>query len=228
MGCVYDSTMLGDDLLRGELVFLDVLEREDIEVVGPWYRSLSLLQYLRNNVIYPQTMQDEYDWFDNERKQSGRYGFGIKRLDNGEIIGGVGLFDVNAQVRSCTFGISLGEQAVWGKGYGTDATRVALRYAFLELNMNRVELRVYDYNNRGIRAYEKAGFEQEGRLREAVYRDGRYWDELVMGILRADWMKENGEQFGLGPKNRLPAADPSTNVVVRRKRRTPKKGRPGD
>ncbi len=222
--------MLGDDLLRGELVYLDAMERGDIETIGPWWRSLNLVQYVRADVMMPQTLQDEYDWFDNQRKDSGSYGFVVKRIDTSEVIGGTGLFGVNWQVRSCTFGIALGDQSVWGKGYGTDATRLALRFAFLEMNMNRVELRVYDYNNRGIRAYEKAGFVQEGRLREAIYRDGRYWDELVMSVLRADWIKENGEAFGIGPKNRLPdpAADAKVNVVVKRKRRTPKKGRPGD
>jgi RimJ/RimL family protein N-acetyltransferase len=82
----------------------------------------------------------------------------------------------------------LGEPEEWGKGYGSEATRLVLRYAFETLNLNRVWLHVYEYNERGLRAYEKAGFRREGRLRQEMFRDGRYWDTIVMGILRDEWL----------------------------------------
>ena len=104
------------------------------------------------------------------------------------MIGWLVLREILWQARHCSFAIGL-DPALRGHGYGTDATRLALRYAFLELNLNRVGLDVTTYNEAGIRAYSKVGFIHEGRLRALVYRDGVYYDALVMSMLRSDWEK---------------------------------------
>jgi RimJ/RimL family protein N-acetyltransferase len=88
-------------------------------------------------------------------------------------------------------GIGIGEREYWGKGYGKDAMRIMLRYAFMELNLHRVSLNVYEYNPRAIRSYEKAGFTVEGRQRQALNRDGRRWDMIYMGSLREEWKRLN-------------------------------------
>ncbi len=84
-------------------------------------------------------------------------------------------------------GIVIGEKAYWGQGYGSDAICAVLRFAFQELNLHRVYLRARADNARGIRAYEKCGFRHEGQLREAIYSNGRYYDELWMGVLRPEF-----------------------------------------
>ncbi len=91
-------------------------------------------------------------------------------------------------------GIGLGERENWGKGYGTDAMKIILRYAFTELNLRRVTLDVFEYNQRGVRSYEKAGFVIEGRVRGMILREGRRWDVIFMGILREDWLKQEGQK----------------------------------
>ena len=83
-----------------------------------------------------------------------------------------------------------GGDTIWGKGYGTEATRTILSFAFNELNLHRVELEVYDFNARAIRTYEKAGFRHEGTRRKALFRDGSYHDVHVMGILREEFMNQ--------------------------------------
>jgi RimJ/RimL family protein N-acetyltransferase len=103
------------------------------------------------------------------------------------LIGCLGLHEMDLRNRHAVFGISVGDKSYWGKGHGSEATRLILDHAFLTLNLNRVWLQVFEYNPRGIRCYEKIGFRHEGRLRQHVYRDGRYWDTLVMGILCSDW-----------------------------------------
>jgi RimJ/RimL family protein N-acetyltransferase len=87
--------------------------------------------------------------------------------------------------------IALGERKFWGNGFGTDAMRVMLRYAFNELNLRRVGLIVFEYNPRAIRSYEKAGFVHEGRARGFLYREGQRWDLLFMGILREEWLAKD-------------------------------------
>jgi RimJ/RimL family protein N-acetyltransferase len=84
-------------------------------------------------------------------------------------------------------GISLGDREYWGKGYGSDAMRLLLRYAFHELNLHRVSLNVFEYNPRAIRSYEKVGFVHEGRMRKFLNREGKRWDILYMGITRQEW-----------------------------------------
>ncbi len=81
-------------------------------------------------------------------------------------------------------GIFTGEKEYWGQGYGSDAINALLRFAFREMNLHRIYLHVHDYNERAIRCYEKCGFQLEGRQREALFRDGRYHDVLLMSILR--------------------------------------------
>ena len=83
--------------------------------------------------------------------------------------------------------IGLGDSANWGKGYGNEATRLALGFAFNELNLHRVQLTVFDYNSRAIHLYEKLGFQQEGIYREFLQRDGRRFDMYLYGLLGHEW-----------------------------------------
>jgi RimJ/RimL family protein N-acetyltransferase len=88
--------------------------------------------------------------------------------------------------RSACFGITIGAKDEWGKGYGTETTVLMVRYAFETLNLNRVWLHVFEYNQRGLRTYDKIGFKREGVLRQDHYQNGRYWDTITI-ILRQEW-----------------------------------------
>jgi RimJ/RimL family protein N-acetyltransferase len=90
---------------------------------------------------------------------------------------------------SALFHITIGERDAWGKGYGTDAAHLMVGHAFKGLGLHRVALSVFSFNERAIRSYEKVGFRVEGRLREAIWRDGQYWDEVQMGVLREEWLR---------------------------------------
>jgi RimJ/RimL family protein N-acetyltransferase len=81
--------------------------------------------------------------------------------------------------------MGIGDRGAWGKGYGTEALRLALQYAFDELNLHRLTLTVIDYNERAIALYEKAGFRREGVFREFGQRDGKRYDMYLYGLLRA-------------------------------------------
>jgi len=89
--------------------------------------------------------------------------------------------------RHCSFFIGIGKAADRGQGFGTDAIRAMLKYAFLEMNLHAVRLEVMSYNPGGMRAYEKVGFKLDGTLRACVYRDGVYYDIYAMSILRREW-----------------------------------------
>lgn len=74
-----------------------------------------------------------------------------------------------------------------GKGYGSEAIKIVLQFVFEELHLNRLQLEVFDHNLRGIRAYEKVGFVKEGVLRESLYYNGNYSDEIIMAILKTNY-----------------------------------------
>jgi RimJ/RimL family protein N-acetyltransferase len=86
-------------------------------------------------------------------------------------------------------GISIGERDYWGRGYGTDAMRLAVQYAFVELNLRRVSLGLHAYNERALKSYQKVGFTLEGRMRGEGLRDGVRYDSLWMGVLREEWLR---------------------------------------
>ena len=134
---------------------------------------------------------DKYkEWFEKdlvEEQKNDELFFLIRTLEEDLTIGLIGLDGIQWVHGDAWVGIGLGEREYWGKGYGTDAMRILLRYAFEELNLHRLSLSVFEYNSRAIRSYEKAGFIIEGRARQFLNRDGRRYDMIFMGILRDEW-----------------------------------------
>jgi RimJ/RimL family protein N-acetyltransferase len=179
--------MIGNRLLQGDSIYLDALDRSDIPLLAAWWRSIELSQYLAQEALFPKNEEDETEWYESARKDPNVFVFAIRRQDDDTLVGTATLFNINWRIKKCLFGIALGDPTVWGKGLGTDATRVIIRYAFHELNLNSVRLYVYEFNERALKAYEKAGFKTEGIQRQSVYREGRYFDETVMSILRSEW-----------------------------------------
>jgi RimJ/RimL family protein N-acetyltransferase len=177
----------GDDLLKGEQVRLAALTKDDVAVFGPWYESVELLRMLNSGAVRPFSLEDEAEWYESARKQHNLYQFGIRLLADNRLIGTCTVMDINWPARSSMVGISIGAPDARGKGYGTDAMRVLLRYCFMELNLNRVGLTVFSYNTRAMTSYRKVGFQQEGVMRQAILRDGEYHDIVLMSILRSEW-----------------------------------------
>ena len=87
-------------------------------------------------------------------------------------------------------GITIGEKEYQGKGYGTEAMEVLLEYGFKTVNLNRIQLRVYEFNSRAIKSYNKIGFVEEGRMRQGIFIKGKYHDIIFMSILQEEWLKE--------------------------------------
>lgn len=114
--------------------------------------------------------------------------FNIRSLPEEKLVGFVVLWGLDWVHGDSTVSIALGEPEYWGKGLGTEAMQLCLRYAFTELNLQRVALWVFAYNQRAIRSYEKAGFLKEGIMRALLAREGQRHDVWIMGILRDEWL----------------------------------------
>jgi RimJ/RimL family protein N-acetyltransferase len=105
------------------------------------------------------------------------------------LIGTCAFSQLDAENGSALYHITIGESDAWGKGYGTEATQLMLDHAFGTLGLHRIALFVFEFNVRALRAYERCGFVVEGRARESIWRDGRWWDEMAMSVLESDWRK---------------------------------------
>jgi len=105
-------------------------------------------------------------------------------------IGVTALIQIDSKNRNAECILDIGEKACWGKGYGKEALKLLLDYAFLEMNLHRVSLRVFSFNEKAIGLYEKLGFQREGASRQSIYREGKWHDIVHMGILQQEYANE--------------------------------------
>ncbi len=174
-------------LFRGELVRLVAPNPEaDAETLARWSRDSEFLRLFGGGPARPWTAKSTRQEIEKDLEKNDLLLFFIRTLADDRLIGLVDLEPIWPHGDGW-IGMGLGEREYWGKGYGRDAMRVMLRYAFTELNLHRVSLNVFAYNARAIRSYEKAGFIVEGRARRPMNRDGRRWDVIYMGILQEEW-----------------------------------------
>jgi RimJ/RimL family protein N-acetyltransferase len=102
-------------------------------------------------------------------------------------IGNCGLHDINPKDHKAIFGIVVGEKDYWSKAYGTEAARLMINYGFQQLNLHRISSSAFGFNERSIKFHKKVGFREEGRLRQAIFKNGEYHDLVLFGILREEW-----------------------------------------
>jgi RimJ/RimL family protein N-acetyltransferase len=186
-------------VLRGRSTFLRPAERGDIPRFVDWMNDERTLVYLAARA--PIGLAEEERWFERmvERQGDDHWLFVICRLGDESPIGTIGLFDIDLRNGGAGLGISLGDPADRGQGLGTDALEAMLDFGFGELRLERIWLDVYDFNRRAFRSYEKAGFADEGTLRHAIYRRGRFQDLHRMAILRDEWAQRRSADPFPGP-----------------------------
>ena len=180
-------------MLTGDRVTLRAIERDDLPRMQVFNNDVEVELAGGGDPPWPQSMARLAADFERDATAGGRDGgkggvnFAIEA--DGQIIGFCGLRDVDPFGRTAELGITIGDKAYWGRGYGREAIRLLLDYAFRLLNLRRVFLRVHGRNERGIRAYRACGFVEEGRLRHHVWSDGAYDDLVFMGVMRDEFQR---------------------------------------
>jgi RimJ/RimL family protein N-acetyltransferase len=182
------------DLFRGALVRLAARRPDDLEAFARWSNDATYRRLLDTDPARPLSIEQIAAGPDGGDGGTHDVNFRLRTLVDDTLIGFVALFRIEWQHGVATLAIGIGEPAYRGRGYGSDALRLILNYAFNELNLYRVGLDVIAYNTRAIRAYERAGFRREGTLRASVLRDGTRYDRIMMGVLREEWqaLRETG------------------------------------
>ncbi|MEE8337834.1 MAG: GNAT family protein [Dehalococcoidia bacterium] len=173
--------------LTGTSVQLRAIERSDAAKFYAWINDHEVTEHL--GIVYPLSLASEEQWAERAAKQNSYVDaqFAIEIAATGEHIGNCGIHKGSIEQRSCEVGILIGVKEQWGKGYGTDALRTLVTFAFRQLNMRRVMLFVDEDHPGGIKSYERAGFQVEGRERAAHWSRGRAVDFLAMSILREEF-----------------------------------------
>jgi RimJ/RimL family protein N-acetyltransferase len=173
-------------MLRGEKVTLRSVEREDLATLWRFWNDLEVELAGGGDPPLPTSLERLRANFERESREGARDTTDFVIEADGECIGHCGLFNVDAAARHCELGITIGDREYWGRGYGREAVRLLLDYAFRVRNLRRVWLEVHAANERAMRAYKACGFVEEGRMREHVWLAGRYVDNVIMGVLREE------------------------------------------
>ena len=181
-------------IIYGKRIRLRSAERSDLERFIEWINDPEVTAGL--TLFLPMSSVDEEKWFETAMKKPQEEKplvIDIKDGTEWRLIGNSGFFDFDWVARAAEVGIMIGDKTVWNQGYGTETMSLLLCHGFGTLNLNRIFLRVYAENKRAIRTYEKAGFVHEGRMRQGVYKHGKYFDVLFMSVLREEWDARNKE-----------------------------------
>ncbi|MBI9049385.1 MAG: GNAT family N-acetyltransferase [Anaerolineaceae bacterium] len=179
-------------MIIGDGIRFRAAERTDLQQFVDWLNDPEVRQYL--TIYFPMSLAFEEKWFeDNLSKSPDEQALVMEVITEGgwKSIGTISLMNVCNIDREAELGLFIGEKSEWSKGYGKKALKLMLEYAFNTLNLNRVYLRVFENNLRGIRAYKATGFIEEGRMRQAKFCNGKYLDVLIMSVLRSEWQAEN-------------------------------------
>ena len=184
-----EQNFIRPEIVPGERIYLSHPTREDLPLFARWFADLELTLYL-GRAGNSFTYEDEVGWYEGRNSATLRT-FAIIVRDTNEIIGSVSLMNIDNLNGRAELGIAIGEKSAWGKGYGSEATRLMAEYGFTFLNLHTVYLWHVAYNERGHRAYLRAGFKEAGRLRGARVFNGQRYDDLLMDITRGDFGPTN-------------------------------------
>lgn len=176
-------------MYSGKTTVLRELREEDLKDITLYVNDYDIYSDFTDSAPFPKTIEFQRKWMENSSSDKIRT-FAIEIRETHEFIGTCQLRAIDVINKSATLSIIIGKKNVHGKGYGSDAMQLLLRYGFMELNLNRITLQVYSDNKGAIRLYEKSGFIKEGILKKEIYRKGRYFDQLTYGLTREDFFKE--------------------------------------
>ena len=170
-------------MIAGEHVILRAFERDDAERCYRWMNDPNIVRTLKTR--YPIAFQNEIEWLEGAMHASvTERHFAIERKDDRTHIGNASIHEIEWVSRTAAFELFIGEPSAWNRGFGSDAIRTLVRFAFDEMNLRKLRISVFEYNDRAKHVLETQGFVQEGRLRREFYREGTYHDLLILSIFR--------------------------------------------
>ena len=174
------------ETLTGSRVVLRRHVPENIKAFLRWYADPEIARLARYQAT-PMRPEEIERFFAARVVGPDALAMAVHEKATDRLVGTCAFSQLDGENGSALYHITIGESDVWNRGYGTEATQLMLDHAFGTLGLHRIALYVFEFNERAIHAYRRAGFSVEGRSRESIWRDGRWWDELAMSVLESDW-----------------------------------------
>lgn len=172
--------------LVGERIYLSPRSSEDVERFTEWLNDFETTDYTgRSGQLL--TIEGEREYI--QKNSNPEATFVIVTLEEDQMIGTVGLEEIDAINRTATLGIFIGEKQYRNQGYGTEAIQLILDYGFNYLNLQNIKLDLMEFNERGLACYKKCGFREYGRRRKCRYVNGKYYDSIEMDVLKEEFTK---------------------------------------
>lgn len=178
------------NLFDGSLVRLSAPDPDrDADIESGWTHDPHYLRHTSLEPARPQSAAQVKEKYAALAKDTGgtQFHFSVRTIEDGRLVGFVGIERIAWAHGTANIQLAIGSPDDCGKGYGSDALQLALRYSFDELNLHRVTAFGFEYNPRAIHFFERAGFVAEVRQRQAIAREGRRWELVVLGLLKRDW-----------------------------------------
>ena len=171
----------------GERIYLRILEKTDIPTTQKWINDPEMSAIM--GYLPTKSLLNQEKWYDSLVNDDTRYIFAICLIENNEHIGNVALGRIDYISRNAMYSIFIYEKKYRQNGYGSEATRQMLSFAFNRLNLHKVYLRTSPVFVDAIKMYERLGFVREGILREHHYDDGKYSDKIIYSMLKHEYEK---------------------------------------
>ncbi|MFZ5918927.1 MAG: GNAT family N-acetyltransferase [Chloroflexota bacterium] len=178
-------------LLQGHQVRLDALSKNDLPTLVAWYRDTEFLRFWDSRPASPKNETELSKILEESANDKNIFAFAVRPVNSGELLGYIEIDDIDWPHDAAGIGIGFGDPAHWGRGYGYEASQLALAFAFHELNLHRLTATVFSYNARSVALFEKLGFTREGVFRERLQRDGQRFDMYLYGLLRHEWHRND-------------------------------------
>jgi RimJ/RimL family protein N-acetyltransferase len=186
------------EVIEGRTIVLRRHHARNVAAFTRWYADPEVARLTRYQ-DGPMRPDEVRRFFEARVAGPGSLALAIHLRGSDRLIGTCAFSQLDGDNGSALFHITIGEPDCWGKGYGSEATALMLEHAFGTLGLHRVGLAVFAFNERAIRAYTKLGFTVEGRAREAIWRSGRFSDEIQMSMLEPEWRAVRARALGLEP-----------------------------
>jgi RimJ/RimL family protein N-acetyltransferase len=203
------------EVLTGEDVVLRRHVPSNLRAFQRWYTDPEVVRLTRYQDS-PMRPEEIERFFAARALGSDSLAMAIHRRDDDRLIGTCALSQLDADNGSALFHITIGERDAWGHGYGGEATSLMVDHAFSSLGLHRVALSVFAFNERAIRAYQRVGFEHEGKSREAIWRDGKWWDEIHMSVLEPEWRARRWRERAAAEGRSTPGDNDADGVAAGR------------
>jgi len=181
--------MNGADVISGKVIGLRAVEEADLPLLHLWANDPEIW-YNLGGWRFPSNFNSIREWQAGLHKDQLNHRWAIERLDDHQLIGTANLVNLDWKNRNAFHGMMLGPMDLRGKGFGIDTVMTVMRYAFDELQLERLDGDIIEYNEASLRLYVgRCGWKEEGRLRRWHFRKGRYWDKIVVGVTRDDYVE---------------------------------------